>query len=122
MLAGVLELAFFLYRRNGCRNCLAYALGPDGAVRLGRDLAGWYVTEIGRQPWLVTGVLRTADASALSPGDRSHSRLLYLALYAVLLVTYLSVLVHLALKAGKEGDNEPKPAVENRAMSQPVES
>jgi hypothetical protein len=26
-------------------------------------LAGWYVTEIGRQPWLVTGVLRTAEAA-----------------------------------------------------------
>ena len=25
-------------------------------------LAGWMVTEIGRQPWLVTGILRTADA------------------------------------------------------------
>ena len=25
-------------------------------------LAGWIVTEIGRQPWLVTGVLRTEDA------------------------------------------------------------
>ena len=27
-------------------------------------LAGWFVTEIGRQPWLVTGILRTADAAS----------------------------------------------------------
>jgi cytochrome d ubiquinol oxidase subunit I len=26
-------------------------------------LAGWYVTEIGRQPWLVTGILRTGEAA-----------------------------------------------------------
>jgi cytochrome d ubiquinol oxidase subunit I len=25
-------------------------------------LAGWYVTEVGRQPWIATGILRTADA------------------------------------------------------------
>ena len=25
-------------------------------------IAGWYVTEIGRQPWLVRGILKTADA------------------------------------------------------------
>ncbi len=27
-------------------------------------LAGWYVTEIGRQPWIATGILRTADAAS----------------------------------------------------------
>ena len=26
-------------------------------------LAGWIVTEIGRQPWLVYGILRTADVA-----------------------------------------------------------
>ena len=26
-------------------------------------LAGWYVTEVGRQPWVVYGVMRTADAA-----------------------------------------------------------
>ena len=45
-------------------------------------LAGWMVTEIGRQPWLVTGVLRTADAvgrrerrSARREPDRLHHHL-----------------------------------------------
>ena len=27
-------------------------------------LAGWYVTEIGRQPWMVYGLLRTADVAS----------------------------------------------------------
>ena len=27
-------------------------------------LAGWWVTEIGRQPWIATGILRTADAAS----------------------------------------------------------
>ena len=30
--------------------------------------AGWVVTEVGRQPWLVTGVLRTAQAVTPMPG------------------------------------------------------
>lgn len=30
--------------------------------------AGWVVTEVGRQPWIVQGVLRTADAVTPMPG------------------------------------------------------
>jgi cytochrome d ubiquinol oxidase subunit I len=30
--------------------------------------AGWTVTEVGRQPWIITGVLRTADAVTPMPG------------------------------------------------------
>jgi cytochrome d ubiquinol oxidase subunit I len=30
--------------------------------------AGWMVTEIGRQPWVIQGVLRTADAVTPMPG------------------------------------------------------
>ncbi|MCQ4143667.1 cytochrome ubiquinol oxidase subunit I [Vogesella sp. AC12] len=65
-------------------------------------LAGWYVTEIGRQPWLVTGILRTADAaSAVGGGMILSTLLMYLALYAVLLVSYVSVVFYLAKKAGQ---------------------
>lgn len=65
-------------------------------------LAGWYVTEIGRQPWLVTGILRTADAASTVGGGMILSTLLmYLALYAVLLASYVSVVFYLAKKAGQ---------------------
>jgi len=30
--------------------------------------AGWVVTEVGRQPWVIQGVLRTADAVTPMPG------------------------------------------------------
>ena len=64
-------------------------------------LAGWYVTEIGRQPWLVTGVLRTADAVTDTPAPMGGSSLAaYLSLYALLLLAYVSVLFHLARKGG----------------------
>ena len=63
-------------------------------------LAGWYVTEIGRQPWLVHGVLTTAQAASTVPATHIGFTLaLYLVLYLVLLVAYISVLFHLAKKA-----------------------
>jgi hypothetical protein len=47
-------------------------------------LAGWYVTEIGRQPWLVYGILTTAQAVTKVPGTLVASTLaLYLLLYVV---------------------------------------
>lgn len=67
-------------------------------------LAGWYVTEIGRQPWLVTGVLRAADAVGPVPASAiGLSLALYLALYAGLLVAYITVIFKLAGKAVKAG-------------------
>lgn len=64
-------------------------------------LAGWFVTEIGRQPWLVTGILRTADAASSVGGGMILSTLLmYLLLYVVLLASYVSVVFYLARKAG----------------------
>jgi cytochrome d ubiquinol oxidase subunit I len=64
-------------------------------------LAGWYVTEIGRQPWLVYGVLRTADAATKIPVPIGISLTLYLVLYALLIVAYIAVLFHLARRAGE---------------------
>jgi cytochrome d ubiquinol oxidase subunit I len=62
-------------------------------------LAGWYVTEIGRQPWLVTGILSTADAVSKTPAPMVlTSLILYLLLYAVLLVAFITVLRHMASK------------------------
>ena len=62
-------------------------------------LAGWYVTEIGRQPWLVTGVLRTADAASATPAPIIGLSLsMYLAVYVGLILAYISVLFYLARK------------------------
>ncbi|WP_026959428.1 MULTISPECIES: cytochrome ubiquinol oxidase subunit I [Aliagarivorans] len=74
-------------------------------------LAGWYVTEIGRQPWLVTGVLKTADAvTTVPPANVGLSLTLYLIVYAVLLTAYIHTIRSMALKAVKIEDfetNEP---------------
>lgn len=84
-------------------------------------LAGWYVTEIGRQPWLVEGVLLTADAaSSVSSSMIATSLALYLSVYAVLLSSYIWVLFYLARRA-QAGDKRlppsPVPMIPERRMS-----
>jgi cytochrome bd ubiquinol oxidase subunit I len=62
-------------------------------------LAGWMVTEIGRQPWLVYGILLTADAAGGASGaELGASLTAYIATYAVLLLSYMVTLTHLAGK------------------------
>lgn len=63
-------------------------------------LAGWYVTEIGRQPWLVTGVLKTAEAvTTTPPANVGTSLAIYLTLYVVLLAAYIWTLFLMAYKS-----------------------
>lgn len=62
-------------------------------------LAGWYVTEIGRQPWIVHGLLRSAEVVA----DHSSAVMLstftgYMALYVFILVSYIATLRYMATK------------------------
>ncbi len=62
-------------------------------------LAGWLVTEIGRQPWLVTGVLRTSQAVGRVPEAQLGASLTgYVLVYALMLGAYIVVITHLAGK------------------------
>lgn len=73
-------------------------------------LAGWYVTEIGRQPWLVYGVLTTAEAASSVPAPMIATSLtLYLLVYVALILAYVWVLFHLARKA-QAGDTTLSPS------------
>ena len=63
-------------------------------------LAGWYVTEIGRQPYLVTGILRTKDAvTTTPPEDIALSLTLYVVIYGFLLIAYIRTLFVMANRA-----------------------
>ncbi|HEY3048764.1 MAG TPA: cytochrome ubiquinol oxidase subunit I [Polaromonas sp.] len=69
-------------------------------------IAGWYVTEIGRQPWLVTGVLTAAEAASKVPAPRiAFTLALYLSLYAALIAAYVSVLLYLARHKTEAGQS-----------------
>jgi cytochrome d ubiquinol oxidase subunit I len=78
-------------------------------------LAGWWVTEIGRQPFLVYGLLRTADLVAPHPPAMVLSTLVaYLVVYAGLLFAYVRVLMYMAQHPAKptpETPTSPKAAM-----------
>ena len=68
-------------------------------------IAGWYVTEIGRQPYLVYGVLTTAEAASKVPASHiGISLTAYLLLYAALLAVYIWTVFYLAKKASQQAD------------------
>jgi cytochrome d ubiquinol oxidase subunit I len=92
--------AYWLWRRRDLSRPLAMILVAMTFSGWVATLAGWYVTEIGRQPWLVTGVLTTAQAaSEVSAGMIGSTLAMYLVVYAALIIAYMSALVHLAAKA-----------------------
>jgi cytochrome d ubiquinol oxidase subunit I len=63
-------------------------------------VSGWYVTEVGRQPWLVTGVLKTADAASNVPAPMIGMSLsMYLIVYVVLMIAFMSTIFYMARKA-----------------------
>lgn len=75
-------------------------------------VAGWYVTEIGRQPYVVFGLLRTADVAATTVPSAmiGLSLAMYLTLYAALIVAYVAVLKYMAEK--------PEDVIETNALEE----
>lgn len=66
---------------------LAPWLIPCGFVA---TLAGWWVAEIGRQPWLVYGLLRTVDGASVLPAERIlESLMLFVLVYVALFGLFL---------------------------------
>jgi cytochrome d ubiquinol oxidase subunit I len=89
--------AFLLWRRGRLPDWLLRALVAMTFAGWVATLAGWYVTEIGRQPWLVTGVLTTAEAvGPAAAGAVASTLVMYLALYVLLLAAYVTTLYRLA--------------------------
>lgn len=68
-------------------------------------VAGWIVTEVGRQPWLIRGVLKTAEAaSSVPPGSIALTLTAYAVVYSGLLLSFMVVVTQLALKDAKGGE------------------
>src|SRR5215813_13326008 len=89
----------------------AVAMAPSGFIAV---LAGWITTETGRQPYLVYGLLRTADSASPLAAPAVASSLIafvivYFAVYAAG-VTYLLRLMAAAPHHGEEGPSKDAPA------------
>jgi cytochrome d ubiquinol oxidase subunit I len=68
-------------------------MGPTGFVSL---IAGWITTEVGRQPWVVYGVMRTADAlSPVTAQSVGVSLLVFVIVYCVVFGTGMYYILRL---------------------------
>jgi cytochrome d ubiquinol oxidase subunit I len=87
-------------------------------------IAGWVVTETGRQPWLVHGILRTADAvSPVTAGATLATLILFVLVYAIVFSAGIYYINRLIAKGVDVSEHErPKPKVGSTiAAAGPIE-
>ena len=83
----------------------ALAMGPAGFVAV---IAGWVTTEVGRQPWVITGLLRTADArSAIGAPGVGGSLAAFVLVYFAVFGAGAWYLLRLMAKPPEPGEPEP---------------
>jgi cytochrome bd ubiquinol oxidase subunit I len=71
-------------------------------------VAGWYVTEIGRQPFIVYGLVKTADVVSSTPAAHvAFTLALYVTLYLALTAAYIAVLKYMAEHPVKTAQEPP---------------
>jgi cytochrome bd ubiquinol oxidase subunit I len=103
------------------RNFQRFALmmGPAGLIAI---LAGWLTTEIGRQPWVVYGVMRTKDAvSNHSALELSATLVLFMVLYTAVFGTGIRYLMKLAARGPEQfGGHFPAPPPETGRPARPL--
>ena len=94
---------------TACPRPVLYALAAMTFSGWVSTLAGWFVTEIGRQPFLVYGLLRTADLVAEHPPVMVLSTLIaYLVVYVLLLGAYVRVLMYMAAHPAQPTSETPQ--------------
>jgi cytochrome d ubiquinol oxidase subunit I len=88
-------------------------------------LAGWTVTEVGRQPYIVYGYLRTAEAaSLLAPQAVASSLALFFIVYAVLLLAFFWYAGGIVLRGPEAPPGSPhavRPGRDAAPAGQPAE-
>lgn len=93
----------------------AFLSFPSGFVAV---VAGWYTAEVGRQPWVVYGLLRTKDAvtPSLTAGDVLASLIVYVAVYAL----FVSFGFYYIYKLLREGPSLPAAPIPGATPNRPL--
>ena len=94
-------------------------VAPIGFVAV---IAGWITTEVGRQPWTVYGLLRTADSvsPSLSGSDVAISLALYVIVYLIMFPTGFAFMAGLVRRG--PGDQTEPGSVESGRPARPFEN
>src|SRR4030081_712782 len=97
----------------------AVLMGPAGLVAL---LAGWLTTEIGRQPWVVYGVMRTKDAvSNHSALELSITLIVFIVMYVAVFGTGIRYMLMLVAKGPQpQGEHPPEPEGQSGRPARPL--
>ena len=99
LMIAVAWVSFFLLRKKILPRGWLWVLAGSTFSGWIATLCGWLVTEIGRQPWLVTGILRTRDAvGTVGEAQLGASLTGYVLTYALMFIAYMVVLTHVAGK------------------------
>lgn len=116
MLAVSWLTAIQLYRKSEPQRIFAYVLVGMTFIGWVATVAGWYTTEIGRQPYLVYGVLTTAQAAAqnVTAGMIGTTLAAYIITYLILIAAFISTIFYLARRAGEKPDRLDRAPVANR--------
>jgi cytochrome d ubiquinol oxidase subunit I len=95
-----------IYESRLFQRCML-AMGPAGFITL---IAGWITTEMGRQPWVVYGVLRTAQAvSPVTQQDVSVSLMIFVIVYFLVFCTGIYYILKLLRLGPPSDDAAPRP-------------
>jgi cytochrome bd ubiquinol oxidase subunit I len=86
-------------------------------------IAGWVTTEVGRQPWTVYGLMRTADSvsPSLSGTDVIWSLALYVVVYLIMFPTGIAFMAGLVRRGPREPEPQPQ-QIESGLPNQPFEN
>jgi cytochrome d ubiquinol oxidase subunit I len=123
-----------LYKNNELPNWMLKVLVTLSFSGWVATLAGWYVTEIGRQPYIVSGVLTVKEATTdIAPENVAISLALYVIVYLGLLYAYLHTIFVMARRAveieeisdqlnEQEQENEEKSILLNSTVTKSIDN
>jgi cytochrome d ubiquinol oxidase subunit I len=114
LLAVALTGGFLRWRRR-LYDTRWFQLAAMGVMPLGfiAVLAGWTVTETGRQPYIVYGLLRTADAaSPVTTGAVSASLALFVIVYNMLLLAFFWYGARMVLRGPGKPEGPARPGID----------
>jgi cytochrome d ubiquinol oxidase subunit I len=95
-------------------------VAPLGFVAV---IAGWTTTEVGRQPWTIYGLMRTADSvsPSLTGGNVLGSLLLYMAVYLLMFPAGIAFMVGI-VRSGVQGEGQHREPVEGFQSETPFKT
>ena len=109
ILTGIIA-SFLYYRKNLFTNkpfqiwCMV--MTPAGFIAV---LAGWFVTEVGRQPWSAYGIIKTADSiSPVIPEQILITLIAFIIVYTFIFGAGVYYIIKLILKGPSDLDNPPQ--------------